>query len=251
MSLAPEDSPLANCEVTRLGSEFVEENFRILIGHCGTEDGTPGSVVYLTDANLYFGFVLDMIRLQRLANFLPPILLVGVGYENDAASRRFRDLTPSRDEGIAGRGERQMGGAEAFLNFLDKGLKPWVESCYAVEADGATFVGHSLGGLFGTYVLLTRPESFARYAISSPSLWWDDSSIFRLESDWAATHRDLRAAVSFGIGALETNEGRAIQTARMSAEERAIALARDLDMVADLDRFVEVLGRRAYPSLRF
>ena len=39
--------------------------------------------------------------------------------------------------------------------------------------------GHSLGGLFVAYALLTRPDAFATYLAISPSLWWDGFTVLR------------------------------------------------------------------------
>lgn len=246
------ESLLPNCEALSLHSQHVDADFKILIAHCGTEDGTPGSVIYLTDADLYFGFAVNLIRMMRLASFLPPILLVGLGYPSDAQLLRFRDLTPTRDQGIASRfiEEPGMGGANAFLAFFRDELRGWVEERYPTTRDGSTFVGHSIGGLFGSHVLFTEPASFGRYVIASPSLWWDDYRIFELESTWASSHSELPAAVFFGTGSLETNEGTRLQAERMSERDREVALARDLDMANDLDRFVEVIQRRNYSGLR-
>ena len=38
-------------------------------------------------------------------------------------------------------------------------------------------MGHSLGGLFTSYALLTRPDAFATFVATSPSLWWDGFAI--------------------------------------------------------------------------
>ena len=47
------------------------------------------------------------------------------------------------------------------------------------------------GGLFATYALFTEPDLFTRYAITSPSLWWDGGSIFEREAEFAKTRRSL------------------------------------------------------------
>jgi uncharacterized protein len=247
----PAEVSLPNCEVFRLHSDHVGADFKIFVAHCGTEDGSPGSVIYLTDANLYFGFAVDLIRMMRLASFLPPILLVGVGYEADWQIQRFRDLTPTRDQSIAERfaEEPQMGGANGFSAFLRQELRGWVEEHYPTERNGSTFVGHSIGGLFGCHILCTEPASFQRYVLASPSLWWDEYRIFELESVWASGNSELPASVFFGVGSLETNEGTRLQAARMSERDREMALSRELDMAADLERFVHVIKARGYSGL--
>jgi pimeloyl-ACP methyl ester carboxylesterase len=111
------------------------------------------------------------------------------------------------------------------------------------------FFGHSFGGLFATYVLLTEPETFTRYGIGSPSYWWHDTVAFDLEAAYAATHDDLRAKAFFSIGAHETHEGRQTEARRLPADEARIAGLWHIDMVADMRRMVASLRSRDYPSL--
>jgi len=39
------------------------------------------------------------------------------------------------------------------------------------------FIGHSLGGLLGSHILIEQPQLFNRYIIGSPSYWWDNKEI--------------------------------------------------------------------------
>ena len=64
-------------------------------------------VIYLTDANFYFGLVTDMVRTRAWCGRPTDAIIVGVGYEeqNDpqqawhhAAAERARDFTPVRSE---------------------------------------------------------------------------------------------------------------------------------------------------------
>lgn len=249
-------SPLGGTEVHDLRSAIVDDTFRVFVGHCGSEGVDGAAVLYLVDANGMFGAVVDAIRLMQLSQFLPPLLVVGVGYRTgtlaDAAVRRTRELTPTPWPGYVrfAPHDPPRGGAPQFLAFIRDELMPWVTDRFGAAANGATFFGHSLGGLFASYVLLNATDTFANYVIGSPSLWWDKQVLFDQEAAYAATHDDLRANVFFGIGALETNEGRALEASRLDDEGRALASAVYLDMVDDLDRFVAQLGGRGYPSLR-
>jgi hypothetical protein len=142
-----------------------------------------------------------------------------------------------------------MGGADRFLAFIGEELQPWVQERFGVDARDSTYFGHSLGGLFGTHVLLSEPTSFRRYGIGSPSLWWDNNIIFEREATYAASHDDLPAQVFFSIGEYEDHDGRQREAARLSAEERAKASERDIDMVADAERLVTTLRSRDFPGL--
>jgi hypothetical protein len=79
---------------------------------------------------------------------------------------------------------------------------PLIDRNYRTTADRGIF-GHSYGGLFANYLLFADPDLFQRYAITSPSLWWDGDAIFDLEAAFAKTHTSLRKQVYFSIGSLE------------------------------------------------
>jgi predicted alpha/beta superfamily hydrolase len=211
-------------------------------------------VLYVTDANGMFGSAVETVRFMQLSAFLPPMLVLGIGYRMGGIAEtkvvRTRDFTPTVDPAF----EKyfpmfsMMGGAPQFLAFIREELQPWVHTHYRV-ADDATYFGHSMGGLFGTYVMLTEPGTFRRYAIGSPSLWWDADMMFDYEARYAETHADLPAHAFFAVGAFEDHDGRQREASPLSAEERAGAALRYIDMVADTERMVDRLRSRAYPSL--
>jgi predicted alpha/beta superfamily hydrolase len=254
----PDDgTALAGTEVHYLLSQHVGDEFKLFVGHCGTaaDDAAPAPVLYLTDANGTFGSAIDIIRTMQLARHLPPLLVVGIGYRlgelHETIAVRTRDLTPSVDESFAELFPEQkvMGGAPALLAFIHSELKPWVQARYRVDANDAAYFGHSFGGLFGTYVLLTAPQTFQRYGLGSPSLWWDNGVMSDYEARYAEAHDDLPAKVFFGIGAHETHEGRQREAARHPPAVRQKAAARHIDMVEEMQRLVKRLKDRCYPSL--
>jgi predicted alpha/beta superfamily hydrolase len=250
-----DQSPLADTEVHYLQSGHVGDEFKIFVGHCGRERRSPTGVLYLTDANGLFGGTVDLIRSMQLNAHLPPLLVVGIGYRAgilaETVAARTRDLTPTSDPPFASifPDQAAMGGAPALLAFVRSELMPWVASTYGTDPTGATYFGHSFGGLFGAYVLLTEPDTFGRYLLGSPSLWWDGEWIFRHEAVRAATHDDLSADVFVAVGSDETHEGRQREAVNLSREQRAQAGLRHIDMVDDAHRFVATLQGRRYPGL--
>jgi predicted alpha/beta superfamily hydrolase len=247
--------PLADTEVHYLESSRVGEEFKIFVGHCPGGGVEPPGVLYLTDANGMFGMAVDVIRGMQLYAHLPPLLVVGIGYRAGGLAgtlaARTRDLTPSEYHDFAALVPDQsvMGGADHLLAFIRTELMSWVGSHYPIDPDHATYFGHSFGGLFGTWVLLNEPETFQRYAIGSPSLWWDEGVVFRRGEEYARVHDDLPAKVFFGIGANETHEGRIREAANLPADQREVAAMVPFDMVADLQRLVALLGAPGYPGL--
>ncbi len=163
--------------------------FKISVSRpANTPDGASVPVLFLLDADLLFGLGAEIARLRGALNILRTAMVVGIGYGAEMlefAKLRTADLTPPLSQ--AGReaignmtsfiGD-QDGGADAFLSFIVDTLAPEIGRRYA-EASPAEHIlmGHSLGGLFTSYALLTRPDAFATFVATSPSLWWDGFAI--------------------------------------------------------------------------
>ncbi len=262
--MANEGTPLAGTETHYLDSRHVGGEFKIFVGHCGpAAPGEPRPVLYVTDANGMFGAAVDVVRLLQLGFFVPPLIVVGIGYRAsslaETISIRVRDLTPTVDEAFLQRSRAtdpgapapQAGGAPRFLSFIRDELKPWVSARFDVDPADAAYFGDSLGGLFGTYALLTAPDTFQRYVLGSPSLWWDKQVSFRHEEE-STSRRSARARVFLGVGGLETPAGFRASTRLMPAAQREAAaqMTREIDMVEDMERMVKRLASGAYPGLQ-
>ena len=101
-----------------------------------------------------------------------------------------------------------------------------VESEYRADSMDRALYGHSFGGLFGAYTLFKSDGAFQRFIIGSPSLWWDDRTIFELESEYSASRNDLSARVFLSVGQLEPEE--------------------PYRMVTNFQEFISILERRDY-----
>jgi len=258
--ISNDESSLPDTEVHYLRSEQVGDEFKIFIGQCSSSGSSaPPQVLFMGDPWLNFGTAVEITRVLNYTEDLPPLLVVAVGYravtheENEAV--RSRDFTPTIDLTSGITDPAMMGGAGRFLAFFRDELKPWVRERYGVDPNHSAFFGDSYGGLFATYVLLNEPATFRGYGIGSPSLHWDNGLMFEHEAEYARAHEDLPAKVFFSVGALETPEGDKRWREQLPADKRAEAEkeaeARPLvDMVADAERMVASLRRRAYPSLK-
>jgi predicted alpha/beta superfamily hydrolase len=245
-------------EIHRLRSTIVGDEFELSVARCGEN---PKVSLIVVDGDGLFGLAVDTVRLMQIPGLVPAMVVIGIGYPGaesilDTVSIRARDLTPSVVDAVPG-----SGGADAFADFIQIELLPWLRGLYRPDQGAAAklvFFGHSLGGLFGTHLLLTRPGLFDQYIISSPSLWWDHHSVFEAERR-AGEQRaaglsggaggEPTGQVVFGIGALETDEGRRLEAANLPDGHRFKPPARRLDMVDDLERFVESLTARHHPGL--
>jgi predicted alpha/beta superfamily hydrolase len=173
-------------------------------------------------------------------NELQELIIVGVGYPDivtfgSSMSVRTRDYTPtSRDwyetkyatpgsnaPKFVGEGE-----ADNFLQFLSDELVPYINKIYRILPDEKALMGRSFGGLFALYALFKQPDTFSRYFVGSPSLWWDDHTIFDFEKDCASTNDDLKVWLFMSIGGDEPDF-----------------------MISDMYKMAHTLKGRKYPSL--
>jgi len=198
-------------------------------------------VLYVLDGNGFFGLATETHRLLRLRAEVPELIIVGVGYPVGAFSEtsipRWLDYTPSADATAdslratqlgsrARSGELRSGGGPQFVAILRDEIIPFVDASYRTTRDRGLF-GDSLGGLLAAYVLVTTPELFSRYALSSPSLWWNNGDIFAREAAYFRTHPALNARVFLSVGADEEKDR----------------------MVATVDRLARILDDRHYTGL--
>jgi predicted alpha/beta superfamily hydrolase len=126
----------------------------------------------------------------------------------------------------------QTGGGDRFLDFIIDELKPWLAENFRVDADDCTLAGSSFGAALVLYALFTRPGALRGHLAISPSLWWANHQLVRIEEEFARSHADLDAALHLCVGA---------------AEE---AQAPEIRMVSTFREFASKIEARGYPSLR-
>jgi predicted alpha/beta superfamily hydrolase len=81
-------------------------------------------------------------------------------------------------------------------------LKPFIDSRYRTlpGAENTGLGGSSLGGLLSLYVGLLYQDVFAKLAVMSPSVWWDDRAILSI---LRASDVQRRARIWLDIGTAE------------------------------------------------
>ncbi len=171
-------------------------------------------VVYLMDANWYFGMVTDIVRSSSWYGRTRDAIVVGVGYPDSGSLQqtfrdvmvwRLDDLTPARPEPakLDGGHSGGQGRADRFLTFLKEDLIPLVDREYRTDPSRRILAGHSRGGLFTTYALFEEPDLFRSYIAGSPVLDRADRVMFQLEEAFSQTHGKLAAQLYLGVGDLE------------------------------------------------
>ncbi|RRW40390.1 alpha/beta hydrolase [Pseudomonas luteola] len=150
-------------------------------------EGYPA--LFMLDGNAVLGS-LNAHLLETLNAGAAPALVI-VGYDSPLRiERRARtyDYTTrySADEiqldPLTG---LPSGGAEEFLDWLAKDLKPELAKRLPLDSRRQALWGHSYGGLLVLHALLTRPGEFDTYYTVSPSLWWGNGQLLEQQEGLA------------------------------------------------------------------
>lgn len=203
----------------------------------------PGgySVLYVLESYAYFASAVEASRLNVL---MPGVVVVGIGYPDDAAYidaalaarepvpawmlmgprsiaaytlERQRDLTlPASDAALAAWSapgvltyERTTtGGLDGFLRMIEEEAKPRVEALAPIDKANTALFGHSLGGLAVIRALFSHPGAFRSYIASSPAVTWADGAVLDGEAAFTAAVRagqaSARVLVTLGADEGET-----------------------------------------------
>jgi predicted alpha/beta superfamily hydrolase len=221
-------------------------------------------VVYMTDGNAAF----DMLKgiswmLQQSDQESLGFMLIAISYPSESpiagALLRGRDLTfpgtPNVFSGLEfpwdgvlrskGMGQ-EFGGAANFQRFIAEELVDFIDERYKTEVGHRTYFGHSAGGSFGLFTLLTRPELFRNYIISSPALTYHgttpDGTIHDNDDFLLQRVRDFTVArESLGAVQLYISVG---------GQEQYEPLIGNWQMVSSFYRLVALLKQAEIPGLR-
>ncbi|MGE6569293.1 alpha/beta hydrolase [Shewanella vesiculosa] len=158
-------------------------------------------VVYMTDSMYSLQVVSGATRFPMNTNMMQQAILVAIGYQRPSkgSASRIRDYTPSHDASW----KLPTGEAKRHVAFISQVVMPFIEKNYRVDTQQNTFVGNSLGGLLGAYILLEQPKLFAYYVLGSPSLWFDNKQLLQQFAQRFQQTSAISAKVFIGIGELE------------------------------------------------
>ncbi|KAJ5116676.1 siderophore esterase [Penicillium angulare] len=161
-------------------------------------------IIYTVDGNALFLTATESAwRLGVISENTFTGIVVAIGYPVDRKlfepERRNPDLTPATGTPTPGHGE-----ADAFLDFIEKSVRPAVKSRFPqVSVSREALYGHSYGGLFTLHALFTRPHSFDFFFASSPSVWWSEKYILSeaekfVKTDGSSNGKSPSLAVAWG-----------------------------------------------------
>lgn len=139
-------------------------------------------VIYFTDAQTH-------VELLSGTEFvMSDVILVGISHQTDldaadgVRDSRARDYSISKSSNPERQAKYQFGQASKHLAFIRNDVIKFIESNYRADPSNRTYFGFSLGGLFGTYALMSHPDTFKNYILGSPSLWRDIPLLFSFEN---------------------------------------------------------------------
>jgi predicted alpha/beta superfamily hydrolase len=217
-SFAQQYGPLAVSEAYILKSTFNQKNYTIQISLPKSylrSDTSTYEVLYVLDGNYSFNIYHSARAMMDLGKEIEELIIVGIDSECNTDKEwfinRHHDYTPSNNPEAdklwskilnLPEGKLYSGGAASFLSTLESDIIPFVEKNYKTRSERG-LTGHSLSGLFTAYCLFQKPNLFSKYGINSPSLWWNDFEITKMEKKLSASSIPLNTNVFLSVGDLE------------------------------------------------
>jgi uncharacterized protein len=129
-------------------------------------------VLYTLDGNTHFNRVVGTVDwLSDISGMIPQHIVVAI-----LNTDRFRDFSPSRPADAEP--DSVAGGANRFIQFLDKELIPHIDKNYRTKPF-RILAGHSFGGLFAIHTQQTTNQLFQAYIAQSPHLIYDELELIK------------------------------------------------------------------------
>lgn len=224
---------LPNTQILKIHSKFTGQDYRIYVNIPATykiESGKKYPSLFMLDADYSFALAKQITEHLSDRKRIPETLVFGIAYDGLPNYRlnRTRDYTPTHviGGGYGPEFEKYSGGASKFADFIEKELIPHLKKEFRLS-DSKTLVGHSYGGLFTAWMLISRPQIFNSYIAVSPSLWYDHGFIFKQPIE------NIKGKAFFGVGSRETT--------KYNTEH---------PMVEEIQRFVGLLESKKYADFK-
>ena len=147
------------------------------------ESYKPGStdryeVIYVTDGEWAMDPFSFDYKWAQGEGFVPPAIVVAIPNRYiEKVNQRDRDFLPVHvpDPAISG-------GAANFLAFIKNELIPYVDKKYPANGTNSIY-GHSYGGLFVLYALLSEPQVFQSFYATDPPFGWNDDYLMKMTGE--------------------------------------------------------------------
>jgi len=231
----PAEAAIPNSRVIRFPSAINKEPFTIQVSiplWPAPKTGYP--VLYVLDGDLYF----PEAAMSSDLLFDKGAVVVGVGYgalndkavtaryaggkpgrpmNGDASTdaithlREYDFQWPVRPENRAPaffekKYNPETGDLDAFLQVIEKEIKPRVEAIAPIDRNNQALFGHSLGGLAVVRALFSEPAAFRSFIAVSPSILYDGGSVLDGKKHFAdsVTKGIVAPRILIAVGARES-----------------------------------------------
>ena len=139
-------------------------------------------VIYLTDGEWVVNLFPFIYKFAQSENYVPPAIIVALPNTYiKGANQRDRDFLPVNVPSPA-----ISGGADKFLAFLKNEVIPYIDRTYRTNGTNSLY-GHSYGGVFVTYAMLTEPQVFDTYYATDPPIGWNNDFLIKLAAERSGT----------------------------------------------------------------
>jgi predicted alpha/beta superfamily hydrolase len=162
----------------------------------GYSDTTKYPVVYVLDGSAHEDFIhiAGLVQFLTMYSLMPASIVIGIENVDRKRDFTFPTMVQADKETFP-----TAGGSELFIRFLEKEVLPFIDANYKTTRD-KLIIGQSLGGLLATEILYKNPTLFTSYLIVSPSMWWDEQSLFEYQSPIFKNDFDAKIKVFVGVG---------------------------------------------------
>ncbi|PNU02704.1 alpha/beta hydrolase [Novosphingobium guangzhouense] len=161
--------------------------YRVMIAWPEGEPPASGwPVLWLLDGEDNFAIAATTARrLERAGarSGIEPGVIVAI--ESGGLARRVLDYTPPAPgyaipQGMPAHG-LAVGGGDAFLDFIDRTLRPHIAGRLRIDPRRQTLLGHSFGGLLALDAMY-EGRAYSRIVAVSPSLWYGNGILAKAEA---------------------------------------------------------------------
>lgn len=232
--LSPVTYPLSEVRAIHANSNGKDYELYIQLPPSYKESKKAYPLIVVNDSRFAFPLTSGAMRLMG-DRVVQESIVVGISYAKgeDIGVSRTRDYTPTyspKESSAHSDDARAVSGhAKEYVQFIEEQVFPLLKAKYRIDISNKIFVGHSFGGLLGSYIVTNKPNLFDHYIIGSPSLWYDKKVILKMEEEYSKHNTDLKAHVLLYVDADSSGKN---------------------SMVTDVLAFEKALRSRGYKSLR-
>ena len=146
-------------------------------------------VLYILDGRTHFHHATGAVNFLSVYGKIPDMIVVSIINVD-----RNRDFSPVHVESIP-----TSGGADKFLGFMSGELIPNMDLDYRTSGFNV-LMGHSFGGTFAVFSLLTEPEVFDAYIAISPYLHYADNYLIKESIQSLKPYKKSRKYIYMTVG---------------------------------------------------